>query len=108
MEHRPTVDARVLAAWQTQIAAARKTPGLLPELVQRRHELFPRFADYYHHLRRFPRRVRRMLQRQWRHSLAGIALLLALGQGPALAATINVNTTPPDINDDGSARSSKR
>jgi hypothetical protein len=30
------------------------------------------------------------MQRQWPKSLAGIALLLALGVQPALAATINV------------------
>jgi len=34
--------------------------------------------------------MRRGLQRQWKKSLAGIALLLVLGQTPALAATINV------------------
>jgi hypothetical protein len=39
------------------------------------------------------RRVRRSLQRQWKISLAGVALLLTLGHGPALAATINVNGT---------------
>jgi hypothetical protein len=31
------------------------------------------------------------LQRQWKRSLAGVALLLALGANPALAATINVS-----------------
>ena len=35
-------------------------------------------------------KVRRSLQRQWKRSLAGVALLLALGQAPAHAATINV------------------
>jgi hypothetical protein len=34
--------------------------------------------------------MRRALQRQWRRSLAGLALLLVLGQAPALAPTINV------------------
>jgi len=34
--------------------------------------------------------MRRALQRQWRRSLGGLALLLALGQAPALAATITV------------------
>jgi hypothetical protein len=34
--------------------------------------------------------VRRALQRQWRLPLAGVALLLALGQHPGLAATIPV------------------
>src|SRR5437870_6874632 len=90
---RPTLDARVRAAWQTQVAAAVNTPGLLPTLVQSRQKLLPRFAAYYTQLRALPRRVRRALQRQWKQSLAGVALLLALGQGPALAATLNVNGT---------------
>jgi len=33
------------------------------------------------------------LVRQWRRSLSAIALLLALGQAPALAATISVDGT---------------
>ncbi|MGH3999453.1 MAG: hypothetical protein ACRDTJ_18580, partial [Pseudonocardiaceae bacterium] len=45
---------------------------------------------YYQGLARLPRRARRALQRRWRRSLASIALLCALGQAPALAATINV------------------
>ena len=88
---RPTVDARVRAAWQEQVAAAGNTPGLLPELLQRRQELLPRFAAYYTQLRALPRRVRRALQRKWKQSLAGVALMLALGQEPVLAATINVS-----------------
>ena len=82
--------AHVRAAWQEQIAAARQRPGLLPEIMRRRDELLPRFAAYYTHLRALPRRVRRALQRQWRLPLAGVALMLALGQSPALAATIPV------------------
>src|SRR5206468_5498880 len=49
------------------------------------------FAACYPQLRALPRRVRRALQRQWKQSLAGIALLLALGQGQTLAATLNVS-----------------
>jgi hypothetical protein len=58
--------------------------------VRHRPELLPRFAVYYTQLRALPRRVRRALQRQWRLPLAGIALLLALGQQPVQAATIPV------------------
>jgi hypothetical protein len=47
----------------------------------------------YRQLQALPRRVRRALQRRWRRSLAEVALLLALGQGPALAVTINVDGT---------------
>ena len=86
----PTVDARVRVAWQEQGAAAGNTPGFVPVLLRQRHELLPRFAVCYTQLRALPRRVRRALQRKWKHSLAGVALLLALGQEPVLAATINV------------------
>ena len=84
------LDAHVRAAWQEQIAAARRRPGLLPEILRRREELLHRFTAYYIQLRALPRRVRRALQRQWHLPLAGVALMLALGQSPALAATIPV------------------
>jgi Ca2+-binding RTX toxin-like protein len=87
------MDSHIRAVWQTQMAAAKQTPGLLPQLVQRRDELLPRFAAAYRQLRTLPRRVRRHLQRHWRQSLAGIALALALGQGGAYADTINVDGT---------------
>ena len=88
---RPTIDARGRAAWQEQVAVAIKTPGLVPALLQRRQELLPRFGAYYTQLHALPRRVRRALQRHWKQSLAGMALLLALGQEPVLAATITVS-----------------
>lgn len=97
----PTPDVRVRAAWQTQVAHAAKTTGLMKELVQRRRELLPRFAEYYAQLRALPRRVRRAMQRRFATSLAGAALFFALGQGTADAATINVTTNFPDINADG-------
>src|SRR5262245_34903109 len=81
----PTLDARVQAAWQEQLAAAAKTPGLLPELMRCQSELLPRFAVHYTQLRALPRRMRRALQRQWRLPMAGIALMLALGQPSAQA-----------------------
>ena len=86
----PRLEPRVRAAWQAQLAATGTLPGLVPALVRHRHELFPRFAAYYTQLRALPRRVRRALQRQWRLPLAGIALMLALGQQPVQAATISV------------------
>jgi hypothetical protein len=53
--------------------------------------LWPRFAACYEDVARLPRKARRALQRRWRRSLAGIALLHALGQVPAaLAAQIDV------------------
>ena len=72
------------------MAVALENPGLLPELMRCREELLPRFTAYYIQLRALPRRVRRALQRQWHLPLAGVALMLALGQSPALAATIPV------------------
>ena len=89
--HTSILDTDVQAAWHEQIAAARqRCRGLLPEIMRRRDELLPRFAAYYTYLRALPRRVRRALQRQWRLPLAGVALMLALGQSPGLAATIPV------------------
>ena len=78
-------DPDVLAVFQKELARA--------ALVRSGPALWPRFAGYYHGLAPLPRRVRRALQRQWRRSLGGLALLLALGQAPALAATINVDGT---------------
>ncbi|MFH0341694.1 MAG: choice-of-anchor Q domain-containing protein [Chromatiales bacterium] len=97
----PTRDPRVRAVLETELARAAKTRGLRP-LLRHEPDLWPRFAGYYQHLCHLPRRVRRSLQRQWRRSLSAIALLLALGQAPALAATLPVAPgIPPDINNDG-------
>ena len=81
----------------------RKRLDRLP-LGERRNELLllPRVLGYYTRLCALPRRTRRALVRQWRRSLSAIALLLALGQAPALAATIAVAPgIPPAINADG-------
>ena len=84
-----TFDQILLSAWQDEFEATHD-PNLRQQLSLRRGELLPRFAEHYQQLKALPRRVRRSLQRQWKRSLAGIALLLTLGQAPALAATINV------------------
>ena len=82
------VDPQILTLFQEELARAAAMPGLAPPGPA----LWPRFAGYYHGLVRLPRKARRALQRQWRRSLGGIALLCALGQAPALAAaTINVD-----------------
>ena len=126
MRHlRPNIserDASALAAWQEQVATASRMPWLSRLFAQRGDELFPRFAASYEELRALPRRTRRALQRRlarsreltrWakdrvharggralQHklawSLAGAALLLALGHN-AHAADITVNTTKPDV-----------
>src|SRR5215216_6733177 len=84
-----TLDQTILAAWQEELNATRD-PSIQQQCLQRGPELLPQFAAHYQQLKALRRRVRRSLQRQWKQSLAGIALLLALGQAPALAATINV------------------
>ena len=79
----------VLTLFQEELA---RTPAL-PGLSAPGPTLWPRFASYYQRLTRLPRRLRRALQRRWRRSLGSIALLCALCQVPALAATISVDGT---------------
>jgi hypothetical protein len=105
---------------------ADNTPWLADTLTECGGELFARFAACYAELRALPRGARRALQRQLARSselaailpeylqhggrrlqhrmawsLAGAALLLALGQGVATAATITVTTNNPNIASDG-------
>jgi hypothetical protein len=70
--------------------ALEPSPALLPALMRCQPELLPRLVTYYRQLQRLPRRMRRALQRQWRLSLGAVALMLALGQSPLEAATIQV------------------
>ena len=119
-------DRTIAVAWDSQVKEADNTPWLADSLTERGGELFARFATCYAELRALPRGARRALQRQlarpselavvlpeylqhggrrlqhrmaW--SLAGAALLLALGQGVATAATITVTTNNPNIAADG-------
>src|SRR4029434_7232480 len=119
-------DPTIAAAWDSQVTEADKTPWLADILTGCGDELFARFAACYAELRALPRGARRALQRRiassselaailpeyleqggrrlqqrmaW--SLAGAALLLALGQGVATAATITVTTNNPRIIPDG-------
>ncbi len=80
-------DPDVLSVFRQELGRTASRHGL----VDAGPVLWPRFVGYYEALARLPRRLRRALQRRWRRSLGGLALLLALGQAPALAATINVN-----------------
>ena len=109
-----------------QVKEAERPPWLSASLKDCSGELFTRFAACYAELHALPRGARRALQRRiarsselaailpkycqqggqrlqhrmaW--SLAGAALLLALGQGPATATTITVTTSTPDIAADG-------
>ena len=119
-------DPTIAAAWESQIKEADKTAWLADTLKHCGNELFGRFATRYAELRALPRGARRALQRRiarsselaavlpeylqqggrrlqhrmaW--SLAGAALLLALGQGRATAATITITTSDPSIIADG-------
>jgi hypothetical protein len=120
-------DQTITAAWYSQVAQAEQTPGLKEVLLRGGSELFPHFAVCYAELRALSRGARRGLQRriarsselaanfpeclqtagrralqhQLARSLAGAALLLALGQGIAEAATITVTTNNPRIKSDG-------
>jgi hypothetical protein len=119
------VDDTVTTAWKSQVAEAAHTPWLEKWLVERANELVPVFVAAYRELHALPRSARRAVQRQLSrsaelrdflrqsthqplaaelqrklaYSLAGAALLLALGQGVAAAATLKVTTTNPNIND---------
>jgi|RhiMetdeSRZDD1v2_1073273.scaffolds.fasta_scaffold178291_2 hypothetical protein len=119
-------DRTIAAAWDSQVKEADQTPWLADTLTECGGELFSRFAKCYAELRALPRCARRALQRELARSselvailpenlrrggrrlqhrmawsLAGAALLLALGQGPATAATITVTTNDPRIITDG-------
>src|SRR5262245_9240104 len=124
--HSSYPDRTIAAAWDSRVKEANKTPWLAGTLTECRGELFTRFAACYAELRALPRSARRALQRQLARSselaailpeylqhggrrpqhrmawsLAGAALLLALGQGVATAATITVTTNDPRIIADG-------
>jgi hypothetical protein len=81
----------LLRAWHQGIdEASRHSDDVAQQVRWREPELLTEFTHHYQQLLALSRQVRRRLQRQWRRSLAGIALLLALGMSPVLAATINV------------------
>src|SRR5215468_9613419 len=119
-------DRTITSAWDAQLKCGSKNPWLNEALRRHGHDLFARFAACYADLRALPRAARRALQRQLARSselaavlpeylqrggrrlqhkmawsLAGAALLLALGQGVGAAATITVTTNNPNIAADG-------
>jgi hypothetical protein len=100
-------DSGIVAAWDSQLAAAAEVPSLRRMLAERGAAVFPEFAKRYAEIRALPRSARRALQRklaasrdlanipaEWRrrlaYSIAGAALLLVLENAPAQSATINV------------------
>ena len=119
-------DHIIAAAWDSQVKQASKYPWIAASLANCGDKLFFRFAASYAELRGMRRGARRALQRRiarsselaailpgylqqggrrlqhkmaW--SVAGAALLLALGQGVGAAATITVTTSNPNIAADG-------
>jgi Right handed beta helix region len=117
-------DHTITAAWDCQMTEATQTPWLKELLLRRGSELFPRFASCYAELRALPRNARRQmqsriarsrelaeifperlqsgaLQQKLARSLAGAALLMALAQGVATAATITVTTKDTRVRPDG-------
>jgi hypothetical protein len=83
-------DALLRARRQGIAEASTHADDIAQRLRWREPELLPEFTRHYQQLMSLSRQVRRRLQRQWRRSLAGIALLLALGMQPAVSATVNV------------------
>src|SRR5688500_4797140 len=84
-------DEACLAVWHTRV-----------ERCGAAHPCLVRFAEHYQHLSSLPRRTRRAMERRWKRTVSAIALLMALGQVPALAANIHVSPgTPPSIKADG-------
>ena len=94
--HRTISHDHHFETWRTELAA------LAPEIPRtplNTWHLFRRFAGLYQHLLAQPRSVRRRTQRQCKHSLSRVALLLTLGMGhmlPASAADIWVTALSPD------------
>jgi hypothetical protein len=80
----------LLKVWKEGLAEVSRSTELVREIERHEGKLLPRFMEQYERLRRLPRRVRRAIQRKWKHSLAGVALLLALGGGSAAATTFNI------------------
>jgi hypothetical protein len=95
----PIIDPKVRDAFDEGCLAVFKSRVQQP--LQPR-DLLLRFATHYRQLRTLPRRARRSMERRWKCTLSAIALLMALGQAPALAATLQVTgQTPPAIKADG-------
>jgi hypothetical protein len=77
-------DQAVLSAWQDELKATRNAT-IKRQCLQQELGLLPRFVEQYQQLKALRRRVRRSLQRQWKRSLAGVALLIARPQEGVMA-----------------------
>jgi hypothetical protein len=83
----------ILGVWRVHPLEAPILTNVSLELAGDERGMLSRFRAYYQHLRLLPRAARRRLQRCYRQSLAGAALLLACGHGQGIAATINVDVS---------------
>jgi hypothetical protein len=83
-----TMETTLLSPWQEPLATATPIPSLGWEPGPGGGALWRRLTACYAQLQALPRRLRRALQRKLALPLAGIALLLALGQGSSQAGTI--------------------
>ena len=98
----PDPSPHIRAAFDAACLTVFKAPVQRAFVGRELHEMLHCFATHYQHLSTLPRRARRSMQRRWKHTLSAIALLMALGQAPALAATLQVTAgTPPAIKADG-------
>ena len=86
-------NSSLIHTWKEQIRrVAARNPRLARQLWQNRQVYFDRFALFYRQLATLPRKFRRKFLKRLATTLAGAALLLALGQAlPARAATITVD-----------------
>jgi hypothetical protein len=66
----------MLSAWQAELKATRNAT-IKQQCLQQAPDLLPQFAQHYDKLKPLPHRLRRCLQRQWKQSIAGVALLMA-------------------------------
>ena len=88
----PQLNTSLISAWKEQI---RQLAGRNPRLAQQlwhNRQYFAWFTHFYRQLANLPRKFRRKFLQRLATTLAGAALLLALGQAlPARAATITVD-----------------
>ncbi len=84
-------DTRIPSDLRRAFDRAALDAGLPLLVLPQAEDVFRRFADHYLSFCALPRRARRALERRFARSVATLALLLALGQAPAFAATIQVD-----------------
>jgi hypothetical protein len=82
-------DQSPLSAWKIQPEVPQAL-DVQQQVPQRECPWLPSPVEPDKRTKALSQRMRRMLQLSWKQFLAGLTLLLALGQGPALASTIFV------------------